>query len=108
MPTLYVYMNVCKKVYCSETTLTGESRVHRSTPLGIETGSLMMGSKQVDHWTSGTVYECSEIAGSGQGSPPAAYYVGCETRRRTYRERETRTEELCEIKWDYHIVDTKP
>jgi hypothetical protein len=24
----------------------------------------MSGSKQVDHWTSGTVYECSEIAGS--------------------------------------------
>jgi hypothetical protein len=24
----------------------------------------MAGSKQVDHWTSGTVYECSEIAGS--------------------------------------------
>jgi hypothetical protein len=22
------------------------------------------GSKQVDHWTSGTVYKCSEIAGS--------------------------------------------
>ncbi len=24
----------------------------------------MTGSKRVDHWTSGTVYECSEIAGS--------------------------------------------
>jgi hypothetical protein len=35
----------------------------------------MMGSKWVDHWTSGTVYECSEIAGSPQGSPPAADYV---------------------------------
>ncbi len=32
----------------------------------------MMGSKQVDHWTSGTVYKCSEIAGSTQGSPLAA------------------------------------
>ncbi len=32
----------------------------------IEAGSLMAGSKQVDHWTSGTVYECSEIAGSPQ------------------------------------------
>jgi hypothetical protein len=32
-------------------------------PLGIEPGSLMTGSKQVDHWTSGTVYESSEIAG---------------------------------------------
>jgi hypothetical protein len=26
----------------------------------------MTGSKQVDYWTSGTVYECSEIAGSAQ------------------------------------------
>jgi hypothetical protein len=25
-----------------------------------------MGSKQVDHWTGGTVYECSEIASSPQ------------------------------------------
>ncbi len=30
-----------------------------------------MGSKQVDHWTSGTVYVCSKITGS-----PAADYVG--------------------------------
>jgi hypothetical protein len=28
----------------------------------------MTGSKQVDDWTSGTVCECSEIAGSPQGS----------------------------------------
>jgi hypothetical protein len=26
----------------------------------------MAESKRVDHWTSGTVYECSEIAGSLQ------------------------------------------
>jgi hypothetical protein len=26
----------------------------------------MMGSKWVDHWTGGFVYECSEIAGSPQ------------------------------------------
>jgi hypothetical protein len=44
--------------------LTGESRFHISTPLGTEPGSLMTGSKQVDHWTSGPVYECSEIAGT--------------------------------------------
>ncbi len=31
----------------------------------------MMGSKQVDHWTSGTVYECSEIP----GSPHALIFV---------------------------------
>jgi hypothetical protein len=64
----------------------------------------MTGSKRVDHWTIGTVYECSEIAGSPQGSPPAADHVGCEARRRTCSERETGTEELCEIKWDYHTV----
>ncbi len=52
----------------SETMLTGESRFHMSIPLGIEPGSLMMGSKRVDHWTSGTVYECSEIAGSPQNT----------------------------------------
>ncbi len=50
------------------------------------------------------MYECSEIAGSSQGSPPAADYVGCEAGRRTCNERETGTEELCEIKWDNHIV----
>jgi hypothetical protein len=35
-------------------------------PLGIEPGSLITGSKWVDHWTSGIVCECSEIAGSPQ------------------------------------------
>jgi hypothetical protein len=58
------------------------------TPLGIEPGPFMMGSKRVDHWTSGTVYKCSEIAGSPQGSPPSADYVGCEAGRRTCSERE--------------------
>jgi hypothetical protein len=57
-----------------------------------------MGSKQVDHLASGTVFECSEIAGSPQGSPPAANFVGYEARRKTGNVRETRTEELCEIK----------
>jgi hypothetical protein len=51
---------------CIETTLTGESRFHISTPWGIESRSFMTGSKRVDHWTSGTVYECSGIAGSPQ------------------------------------------
>jgi hypothetical protein len=49
---------------CSETTLPGESQFHTSTQLGIEPGSLMTGSKQVCLCTSGTVYECSDIAGS--------------------------------------------
>jgi hypothetical protein len=84
--------------YCSETTLTGEFLFHFSIPLGIEPGTLMMGSKRVDHWTSGTVYECNEVAGSPQGSPPAANYVGCEDGRRICSEGETGTEELCEIK----------
>ncbi len=50
----------------SKTTLTGESRFHTSTPLGIEPESLMMGSKQVVHWTSKTWCECSESASSPQ------------------------------------------
>jgi hypothetical protein len=66
----------------------------------------MTGSKKVDHWSSGTVYESSEIADSPQGSSPAADYVGYEAGRRTCSEHETRSEELCEIKWDYHIVGT--
>jgi hypothetical protein len=65
----------------------------------------MMGSKRVDHWNSGTVYECSEMVGSPHGSPPAADLVSCEAGRRACSERETGTEELCEIKWGYHIVN---
>jgi hypothetical protein len=84
--------------------LTGESWFHISTPLGIEPGSLMTGSKGLTHWTSETVR--SEITGSPQGSPPAADYVGCEAERRTCSKRETRSEELCVIKCDYHIVST--
>jgi hypothetical protein len=87
--------------------LIGESRFHISTPLGIEPGSLMTGSKGLTHWTSDTVYERSEIAGSPQGSPPAADYVSCEDGRRTCSEHETGTEELCETKWDFHIVGLK-
>ncbi len=59
---------------CSETTLTGEYRFHIRTPLGIEPGSLIMGSKRVDHWTSRTVYECSKIAGSPQYDLPTVIY----------------------------------
>jgi hypothetical protein len=74
---------------CSETTLTGEFRVSHKSPLGIEPGSLLTGSKGVDHWTSETMCECSEIAGSPQGSPPTADYVGCEAGRRTCSDHET-------------------
>jgi hypothetical protein len=35
-------------------------------PMGIEPEYLITGSKRVDHWTSGTVCQCSDIAGSGQ------------------------------------------
>ncbi len=35
-------------------------------PPGIEPGSRMTGSKWVDHKASGTMCECSEIAGSPQ------------------------------------------
>jgi hypothetical protein len=56
-------------MFCSDTTITGESQFHISTPLGIEPGSLKTGSKRLEEWTSGTVYECSEIAGSPQASP---------------------------------------
>jgi hypothetical protein len=61
----------------------------------------MTGSQQVVHWTSETWCECGEIAGS---PPPAADSVGCESGRRTCSERETGTEELCEIKSAFHIV----
>jgi hypothetical protein len=67
----------------------------------------MTGSKQVLHWTSETWCECSEIAGSPQDSPSTADYVSCEAGRRACSERETVTEELCEIKWDYYIVSTR-
>ena len=70
-------MNVYYGINCScrDSKLTGESQFRISIPLGIEPGSLMTGSKWLDHWTSVAVYECSEIAGSPQGSPPAADYV---------------------------------
>jgi hypothetical protein len=63
----------------------------------------MTGSKQVVHWTRETWRERSEIAGSPQGSPPAANYFGCEAGRRTCSKRETGTEELCEIKSAYTL-----
>ncbi len=58
----------CQGYQCSETTLTGESWFHISTPLGTKPGSLMTGTKGLTHWTSETVHECSEIAGSPQSN----------------------------------------
>jgi hypothetical protein len=63
----------------------------------------MMGSKWVDHWTS-NMELCVNIVrlqAIHRAPPPS---VGCEAGRMTCSERETGTEELCEIKWDYHIV----
>jgi hypothetical protein len=68
----------CRGHQCSETTLTGECWFHISTPLGIEPGSLMMGSKRVDHRTSGT-------AGSPQGeSLPNWRYCPANAKRGLY------------------------
>jgi hypothetical protein len=44
---------------CSKTTLTGESQFQISTPLGIEPGSLMMGSKRKDHYIFLCRLECA-------------------------------------------------
>jgi hypothetical protein len=41
----------------------------------------MTGSERVVHWASEIWCECSEIAESPQGSPPAADYVGSEAGR---------------------------
>ncbi len=57
--------------------------------MGFKPGSLMTGSKGVDHWTSGTVYDSSEIAGSLQ---PSIFWLVClrqKERERRKRERKT-------------------
>jgi hypothetical protein len=46
---------------CSEITLTEKSQFHTSTPLEIEHGSLMMGSKPEVHLTRETWCEYNEI-----------------------------------------------
>jgi hypothetical protein len=82
-------------MYCSKTTLTGEFQFHMSTPpRGLEPRTLVTGSKGLVHWPSETWREGSEIAGSAQGSSPAADSVGCVAGRRSCSERETRTEKL--------------
>jgi hypothetical protein len=104
---LFIFILV---IYCSETTLTGESRFHISPPRGFEPVSLVAGSKQVVHWTSETWWESCEIAGSPQGSPPpAADTVGCEARRETCSECETGTGKLCDqVNLGLHIVGAEP
>jgi hypothetical protein len=53
--TLWRYIrNYDKLLECRETTLTGESWFHISSPRQFEPGSLVKGSKWVVHWTSET------------------------------------------------------
>jgi hypothetical protein len=58
------FLHPAQRRHCSETTLTGESRFHISTPVGIEPG-VPYDEKQtggpLDQWT---VCKCSEITGS--------------------------------------------
>ncbi len=61
--------------------LIGEIPVSHKSPRDFEPGSLVTGSKQVVHWTSETWWEWSMIAGSPQGSHPAADSLGCEARK---------------------------
>ncbi len=55
-PSLHCFsdqVKVCIGIYCSKTTLTGESRFHISPPRGFEPVILVAGSKQVsplDQW----------------------------------------------------------
>jgi hypothetical protein len=94
---------------CRETTQTGESRFHINPPRRFEPESLVAGSKQIVHWTSETWWELCEIAGSPQGSPPAADSVGCEARRETCSERETGTGKLCDqVDLSLHTVSAEP
>jgi hypothetical protein len=53
----------------------------------------MTGSIHVDHWTSVTMYICSDIAGSPQGSPPEVSYVVVKPEGGPCSERENGTEE---------------
>jgi hypothetical protein len=88
------------------TMLAGDSRFQICKySLEIEPGSLMTGSKRVDYWTCGTVYECSEIAGYPQGSPPAAEMSVVKPEGEPAASVKP-GQKSCEIKWDYHIVGT--
>ncbi len=72
--------------------INGQRTYQRTTDLSMDNG-LINGQRKL----------CPALL---QGSPPATDYAGCEARKRTCSEHETGTEELCEIKWDYHIVGT--
>jgi hypothetical protein len=66
----------------------------------------MTGSKR---GTTGPVELCRNVVRlqALHRAPKQLTMLVCEARRRTASERETRTEELCEVKWDYHIVSTR-
>jgi hypothetical protein len=92
---------------CSETTLTGESRYHIITPWGLNLGP---SSWEAKGWPTRPVRLCVnavrlQALHRATPPPPAVDYVS-EAGRRTCSECDTGTEELCEIKWYYHIVGT--
>ncbi len=97
-------------LWCSETTLTGESRFYISTPLGIWTWVPCDGKQPVVHWTSETWWEWSEIVGCQQGFPLQPTLSVVKLGRRTCSKRETRTEKLCDQvdQGGLHIVGMKP
>jgi hypothetical protein len=64
---------------------------HMYPPGDLNLWPLWWEANRLVHWTSETWWESCEIAGSPQGSPPAADSVGCEARRETCSERETGT-----------------
>ncbi len=75
--------------------------MYTSTPLGFEPGTLVVGSKRVS--TGPVRHGENEVrlqALYRAPPPPAADSVSYEAGRET-------CSEVCEIKWDYHIVSTR-
>jgi hypothetical protein len=72
-----------KASLCSETSLTGESRFQLSIPPeDLNLRPLWREANRLVHWTSETWWDSCEIAGSPQGSPPAADSVVVKTEGR--------------------------
>jgi hypothetical protein len=88
---------------CSEATLTGESRFHISAPLEIWTWFPHDGEQTgnpLDQWDMVWMWRDCRLC---TGLPPSNNSVGCEAGRRTCSDRETGTEELCEIRSVYTL-----